>query len=108
MVGTHAKGKALEKALARQLRRDLPLADIWVPQMGKFASNDIFCVWDIVYITNQGLLGFVQLCHPNSVKRHIDKIIQWLPRNRNFVCELWTYDKEGVFKLSGFWPTNFA
>ena len=104
MVGPHTKGKAIERAFAAYLERELDARCTWVPPMGKYASNDIFGVFDCVYINIGGSVCFAQVCHPNSVARHKRAIAGWLKRTEfnpwGVHIELWTYNKAKKFCLA--------
>ena len=103
--GTHSKGKAIERAFAEYLRAEGIAVDTWVPQAGKYASNDIFGLFDVIYISKWGPICFVQICHPNSIARHRRAIDVWMKEHDwpYINVELWTYDKVRIFQIVKAW-----
>ncbi len=89
-----AAGRLMERAVAAYMRDHLGWEDTWSPPRAKYSSQDIFGVWDIVAIRQDGVIVLAQVCERHAVGRHKDDISTWMPRWWvQARLQLWLYDE---------------
>lgn len=95
MTGTHSEGKRRERELCKWLTAQFG-GVWWCPPMGKYESNDIFGVFDVVGISQTGYITFAQLCDKKSLAQHRRSMRAFYEQHftKNATYWLFSYDKK--------------